>query len=156
MKRHAEKNGQAMIEFLVGLVGILVLVLALSQITTIVDSDMTSMLNARMDVAEDLINSSISRPPPVYDPAASYDVLDQNINVNANGAYAEFQQNYSQSARADGFEYLRNGTDPLDAMMGSQKGHTVEVESELMRSVFGRSSISLRHEVWMPPWDDLL
>lgn len=144
-----------MVEFLVGLLGILVLVLALSQIATIVNHDMDSILNARMDVAEDLLNSSSSRPNPTYDPAASYAELNQNINVNADGAYAGFRADYPQTARDDGFQYLRSGTDPLDTMMGSQKGHSVQVESKLMQDVFGRSSISLRHEVWMPPWDDL-
>ena len=144
-----------MIEFLVGLVGILVLILALNQIAIIVDSDMTNILNARMDVAEDLINSSISRPNPTYDPALSYTELDRNINVNSDGRYAGIQSDYAQSARDDGFQYLRNGTDPLDQMMGSEKGHSVQVQSRLLQDTFGRSSISLRHAVWMPPWDDL-
>jgi len=149
------KSGQAMVEFMIGLVGILVLVLGLNQIATIVSNDFESILNARMDVAEDLLASSYSTPDGSYDPEASYTELNQNINVGADGAYATFQENYPQQDRNDGFEYLRGGQDPLDTMVGSEKGHSVEIESRLMQKVLGRSAISLSHEVWMPPWDDL-
>lgn len=144
-----------MVEFLVGLVGVLVLILGLSQIGTIVAYDFESILNARMDVAEDLIASSYSSPPDVYDPATSYAELNQNINANADGAYEGFQDDYPQSARTDGFGYLRNGQEPLDTMVGAEKGRSIEIESRLMQKVLGRSSILLKHEVWMPPWDDL-
>ena len=144
-----------MVEFMIGLVGILVLVLGLNQIATIVSYDFESILNARMDVAEDLLASSYSTPDGSYDPVASYAELNQNINVGADGAYARFQENYPQDDRNDGFEYLRSGEEPLGIMMGSEKGHSVEIESRLMQKVLGRSAISLSHEVWMPPWDDL-
>ncbi len=144
-----------MVEFMIGLVGILVLVLGLNQIATIVSHDFESILNARMDVAEDLLASSYSTPDGSYDPESSYAELNQNINENADGAYARFQENYPQKDRSDGFEYLRSGEEPLTIMMGSEKGHSVEIESRLMQKVLGRSVISLRHEIWMPPWDDL-
>lgn len=149
------KNGQAMIELLVGLVGILVLVLALSHVATLVNDDFESILNARMDVAEDMLASSYSRPEQSYDPRASYAELNRNININSSGDYEGFQSSYPQSARDDGFEYLRSGQDPLNVMSGSKKSSSVQVESALMQEVFGRSSIRLEHEVWMPPWDDL-
>jgi hypothetical protein len=149
------KSGQAMVEFLIGLVGIIVLVLGLNQIAMIVSSDFESMLNARMDVAEDLINQSTTTADNSYDPSVSYAELNLSVNVNADGGYVRFQETYPQDQRNDGFEFLRNGNDPLNTMMGSEKGHAIAIESRLMRKVLGRSSIMLHHQIWMPPWDDL-
>jgi hypothetical protein len=149
------KNGQAMIEFMVGLVGILVLVLALSHVATLVNDDFESILNARMDVAEDLLASSYSTPEQSYDPRGSYDELNRNVNINSSGDYERFQADYPQRVRDDGFEYLRNGQDPLSVMSGSSKSSSVQIDSALMQDVFGRSSLRLSHEAWMPPWDDL-
>lgn len=155
MENQTGKNGQAMLEFLIGLVGIMVLILALNQVAALVSHDFESILNARMDVAEDLLSSSYSPPPGAYDPRASYAELNQNINVNSDGNYVRFLSEYPQGAREDGFGYLHSGTDPLDKMVGAEQESSVQVESSLMQKVFGRGSINLMHEVWMPPWDDL-
>ncbi len=144
-----------MVELLVGLVGILVLILGLSQISTLVANDFDSMFGAREDAGEKLLASSTTHAASSYDPSVSYLELDMNVNVNAGGAYARFVEDYPQSDRADGFEYLRSGSDPLSTMSGAKGGHSVEIESRLMRKVLGRSSILLNHEVWMPPWDEL-
>ncbi len=145
-----------MVELLVGLVGILVLVLGLNQIATLVSADFENIFGARENVADDMLASSTTSAPAPYDPSASYLELDPNINENGGGrTYEWFQENYPRNTRADQFEYLRNGGDPLNVMMGAQGGHSVEIESRLMRKVFGRSAILLSHEVWMPPWDDL-
>jgi len=145
-----------MVELLVGLVGILVLILGLNQIANIVAHDFDNMFDAREEVADDMLSSSTTSAPAPYDPSSSYLELDLNINANATGRnYAWFQENYPRQTRTDQFEYLRNGGDPLHVMMGAQGQHSVEVESGLMRKIFGRSSILLSHEVWMPPWDDL-
>lgn len=156
MAMNRSKNGQAMVELLAGLIGILVLILGLSQISTIVSNDFDSMFGAREDVAQDLLASSTSHAAGSYDPSASYTVLEQNIIQNASGrTYAWFLENYSQSERADGFGFLRGGGDPLSTMAGAERGSSIEIESRLMRDVLGRSAILLNHEVWMPPWDDL-
>lgn len=145
-----------MVELLVGLVGILVLVLGLNQIATIVSYDFENIFGARENAADKLLASSSSSAPSPYDPSVSYLELDPNINKNGGGrTYEWFQENYPRSIRTDRFEYLRSGSDPLGIMMGAQGGHSVEIESRLMRKVLGRSAILLSHEVWMPPWDDL-
>ena len=156
MTQNRSKNGQAMVEFLVGLVGILVLVLGLNQIANIVAYDFDNIFGVRENIADDLLASSTTFAPASYDPSSSYLELDPNINENEGGrTYEWFQENYPRNERTDQFEYLRNGGDPLGVMMGAQGGHTIEIESRLMQKVLGRSSILLTHEVWMPPWDDL-
>lgn len=155
MAMNASKNGQAMVELLVGLVGILVLILGLSQISTLVANDFDSMFGAREDAAEKLLASSTSHAAGSYNPSASYLELDMNVNVTAGGAYARFIEAYPQGDRIDGFEFLRSGSDPLSSMSGAKGGHSVEIESQLMREVLGRSAILMNHEVWMPPWDEL-
>lgn len=145
-----------MVELLVGLVGIIVLVLGLNQIAVIVSYDFESIFGARENVAADFLSMSTSSAPAPYDPSTSYEVLNESFNKNASGrSYISLQESYPRSTRTDQFEYLQNGADPLNVMLGAQGGHSIEIESRLMQKILGRSAILLNHEVWMPPWDDL-
>lgn len=153
------KNGQAMIEFMMGLVGIVILLLGLDLVAHIVSLDFETIYNARIDVAEDLISGSttaVGASGAGYDPSDSLGVLNANINGNSSGAYENYQGTYPQMARTDGFAFLAQNSDPLDQnMVGSEKGSSIDITSTLMRQILGRSSINIDNAVWMPPLGDL-
>ena len=153
MKTKKNKSGQALIEFMVGLIGIIVLVLGLSYIGRFVAIDCKNFLEVRTDVADDMLASRGSAPNGMYDPAGSYLYLSQNINQNNN--YSSLRSRYPQQTRADRFGFLSGGNDPLRVMIGSGKGEEVPITSPLMQRMLGRTKISPYQEFWMPMWDDL-
>ena len=153
MKTKKNKSGQALIEFMVGLIGIIVLVLGLSYIGRFVAIDCKNFLEVRMDVADDMLASRGSTPNGVYNPAGSYFYLSHNINKN--NRYSSLRSWYPQQARRDRFEFLSDGGDPLRIMIGSGKGEEVPITSPFMQRMLGRTKISPYQEFWMPMWDDL-
>jgi len=154
MRAKKQKEGQAMVEFMVGLIGILVLILALSYIGRFVAIDCKNFLEVRSTVAENMLNSRSSSARSSYDPAGSYLYLSQSINKE-NG-YSGLRSLYPQQVRTDRFRFLSDGDDPLHVMIGSGKGKKVPITSPLMQKVLGRSEIFPYQEFWMPMWDDLL
>ena len=153
-----KKDGQAMIEFMMGLVGIVILLLGLELVAHVAVMDFEDVFNARTDVAEDLVNGAYSSPGSSasgFNPSDSIGVLDVNINGNSGGAYEDYQAAYPQSARPDGFAFLAQGGNPLDQMAGSDKGGRIAITSPLMQQILGRSSIRVENAVWMPPLGDL-
>lgn len=153
--KHSSKDGQAMIELSVGMVVILILMLGMSQIAEIVSYDFESILNARMDVAEDLINSTTQEALSLYNPTLNFMELNNNINLNAQKTYADYESEFPQQERQNQFEYLSNGENPLTSMAGASKGTSIEIESTIMQDALERSSIQLNHESWLPAWDGL-
>jgi hypothetical protein len=153
--RISPKSGQAMIEFLVGLVGVVILLLGLELIANIVYQDVDTIFQARIDVAEDMVAGSTQNTgaSSAYDPSASYDELD--ININSSGEYEMYQSDYPQTERGDGFQFLRENGDPLETMVGAEKGDSIGIPSQLMRQILGRSDVQIENSVWMPQWDGL-
>ena len=150
------RSGQAMIEFLLGLVGIIFLMLGLHQMALIVHEDFDSLIGSRQEVAEIVARSgggSASFPDSgVYRPAGQfYGTLLGNILYQE--GYIQTLEAFQRSDRNDGFEPVT--ADPLSRMIGVRGGSNIEVESSLMRKLIG-DSIRIDNQVWMPPWDDLL
>jgi len=148
------KEGQAMVEFMVGLIGILMLILGLSYIGRFVAIDCANFLDVRMAVAEDMRISRPSSANGVYNPNMSYSCLGQNINRDS--LYSSLRGRYPQQERLDRFDFLSGGDDPLQTMIGSKKGESIPITSPLMQKMLGRKKVSPYQEFWMPMWDDLL
>jgi hypothetical protein len=152
------KSGQAIIEFMIGLVGIMILVLGLSQIAQIVNEDIENMFAARESVAEDLLNrnqGNYNGDLPV-DTANIYNAMQTSIDPD--GTYSGFRSLYPADAeREDRMAEIWNGGDPLKDMVGSEPTpRTIPISSPFFQKAMGRSSIQVNNVVYMPPWDDLM
>lgn len=145
-----------MVEFLVGLVGILFLMLGLHQIAVIVHEDFDSLIGSRQEVAEALVQGSRGTASysanNTYNPAGDfYGQLRGNILYD--DEYGDMLAQYQHAERKNGFEPLEG--DPLSDMVGVEGGRTIHVESGLMRRLVG-AGIRIDNQVWMPPWTDLM
>jgi len=154
MKTKNRKEGQAVVEFMVGLIGILILILGLSYIARFVSIDCKNFLEVRARVAEDMLYSRSTTTSSLYDPSVSLLYLSQNINKQ-NG-YSNLRSRYPQQSRTDRFRFLSDGEDPLRTMIGTGKGKKVPITSPLMQKVLGKKELFPYQEFWMPMWDDLL
>ncbi|MCF7849211.1 MAG: hypothetical protein K9M45_10190 [Kiritimatiellales bacterium] len=157
MKHKESRDGQAMIEFMIGLIGIMILLLALNQVASIVYNDFKTIYSAREEVADKLVDmqpgSASYDESQSYDPSPSIDEL--AINISGEGSYENFLGSYP-SDRPDGFGFLWSGEDPLRNMTGSQKSSAIAVTAPLFKKLLGRDSIKINNAAWMPPWDDLM
>lgn len=144
-----------MVEFLVGLVGVVFLVLGLHQIMQIVVFDLDSLIGSRDEVAEALTTGSGGTSydaSGAYSPDAGfYNLLRGSLAYD--NEYAYYFDNYKETPSVDGFETLDGN--PLEGVVGAEGGHTIPVESPLMRQLLG-SGIRIENSVWMPVWDDLM
>ena len=157
MKRSTSRSGQAMVEFLLGLTGIMVILMALNLAASIVYNDFITIYSAREEVADNLVagvvSSSAYGTSQSYDATTTVDALRQAI-VDDSG-YENFIEDYSTGTR-DGFAFLSDGADPLATMTGSQKSSSIDVTAPLFQRILGRSHVNINNAVWMPPWDDLM
>lgn len=143
-----------MVEFLIGLVGLLVLMLGLFQLVGFVDEDFESLLGSREQVARTLTGRSSgggasASGAATYQDEGFYDYFQEFIRYEDYSAYME-----PYVLSRVGFEAAVDD-DPMDTMVGFEDGKSVDVESGLMRRVMGER-MTVRNEVWMPSWDDLL
>lgn len=149
------KNGQAMVEMLLGLVAIMVLLLGIDLIANIVYYDFTTIYSAREEVADSLIAESAgtSGGSSSYDfDAVRGDFMDA---VNPSGGLLS-QLKLFPGDRENQFDFMWDGSNPLEDLVGAEKGSSTPVTSPLMRKIVGRSSLSINNAVYMPPWEDLM
>ncbi len=154
--RRKSKSGQAMVEFLVGLVGVLLLVVGMYQIVVIVDRDFDSLIGSREEVAEQLTGTGGSSGGASYGDASSYEVPGDFYGefLGTIQYHDEYQDLLDlQADPIDGYEPV--ASDPMRDMIGSEGGSSIPVESGMLRRFLG-SEIVIRNEVWMPSWDDLM
>ena len=144
-----------MVEFMLGLVSVMVLILGINQIASIVYYDFITIYSAREEVADALINQSAGTATgsSVYD----FSSLEEEFKtaLNNNGDLQSKLDEYPTD-RSNQFEFLWTGDDPLEDLTGSQKASTIPVTSSLFQKVIGRGSITIDNGVYMPPWEDLL
>lgn len=150
----ASKNGQAMIEFLLGLVAIMMLLLGVNLIATIVYYDFTTIYSAREDVADRLIarSAATSGGSSAYD----FGTLDEQFQVALDSDALKGQLDEYPADRENQFDFVWGESNPLQDMVGSERGSSSPITSPLMQKVLGRSSITINNAVYMPPWEDLL
>ena len=153
--KHTRKSGQAMVEFLIGLVGLLFIMLGLFQMVIVVDEDFDSLIGAREQVARQLTGTGGASAD--YSTATQYEAQ--------GGFYNQFLDNIQytdaytralalQDDPRDGFEVAAEG-DIMSTMVGFEDGQAIDVESAMLGRVIG-DRIRTRNMVWMPPWDDLM
>jgi len=150
------RSGQAMVEFMVGLVGILFLMVGLFQITRITVEDFETILDAREEVADLLVNSSAAGD---YGGSQRYlpstDFYPQLFGNIRHDTICEYMAEYNSPEEIDGFSFFHSSDDPLANMAGVQKTSRINVES-LMTRLLGKNTITIQNAVWMPVWDDLM
>ena len=153
---YSSKSGQAMAEFLVGLVGIVILVLGLNLVMQIVLADFDSLIGSRDEVAESL---TLGTSGMAYDGAGAYqpqgrffDRLQENIRYGVE--YTDYLEGYKQTPSADGFAPVAS-SDPLADVVGARGATTIPIESDIMQNMIG-TRIQINNAVWMPTWDDLM
>ncbi|WP_372797887.1 hypothetical protein [Pontiella sp.] len=154
MRTANSRSGQALIEFMLGLVGIMVLVLGINLIAGIVDNDFTTILSAREAVADSLINQSSGSAggSSTYD----FDSLeDQFIEaLNPSSELKSWLEAYPGD-RENQFEFLWEGDNPLQDLVGSEISSSTPVTSPLFQKVIGRTAVTINNAAYMPPWEDL-
>lgn len=157
MKRMDSRSGQAMVEFLLGLTGIIVILMALNLAASIVYNDFNTIYSAREEVADNLVagvvSSSAYNENQSYDPSTSIEALREAIIEDSE--YDTFIEDYS-TGTPDGFAFLSEGSDPLSNMTGVQKSSSIDVTAPLFQRILGRASVNINNAVWMPPWEDLM
>jgi hypothetical protein len=156
INKYTSKNGQAMVEFMLGLVTIMILLMGLNQIAAIVFYDFTTVISAREEVADHLISK-----------AAGTDAVGSDI-YNFNSIESFFQSSINPddelssemssdpSGRGNQFSFLWEGNNPLQEMTSSDKSATIAVTAPLFQRVIGRSTVQINNAVYMPPWESYL
>jgi len=153
MKRSSE--GQAMIEFLIGLVAIIILMLGINQIASIVYNDFTTIYSAREEVADGLMSyaAGTSSGSDLYEFGSLGE--DFSLAINPQNALSDQLDSYP-AERENQFAFVWDNSNPLQDLTGSEKGSTIPVSSSFFQRMIGRSSITINNAVYMPPWEDLL
>lgn len=155
MRKLKFRKGQAMIEMLLGLVGIMVLILGIDLIANIVYYDFTTIYSAREEVADNLMaySAGTSGGSSTYNFDAVDDDFEQALNP---GGDLEGELSAYPGGRENAFEFLWTGENPLSELAGSEKASSTPITSTWMQRVTGRSSVSIQNAIYMPPWEDLL
>lgn len=172
------RSGQAMAEFLVGLVGIMLLVVGLQQISIISKSSFDAHVNARTRLAEQLID-------PMSDYTGEYifvDTVDKGPDEKLyTGDDRIVEGDDSFFTEGDGFLDLVNYYDLSGTLLDydmEDPYHRMEDSSFLelsesfsmyygmdiqevevvpfLRKVVGRDYIELQREAWIPSWGKLM
>ena len=145
-----------MIEFMLGLVAIMILLMGLNQVASIVFNDFETIISAREQVADDLMDGAAgtdSVGSDIYDIDAIEGELQESMNPD--GDLEDELENYP-SGRENQFSFLWEGDNPLQEMTSSEKSSSIDVTAPLLRKILGRSTVQINNAVYMPPWEDLL
>lgn len=143
-----------MVELLLGLVSIMVLLLGIELIARIVYYDFITIYSAREEVAADLMAQSTGTSgTSTYD----WDTVDQLFEdaLNNNNTLQSKLDEYPGD-RENAFDFLWDGDNPLQEMIGSERASSTPVTSPVLQDLIGRSSVNIENAIYMPPWEDLL
>lgn len=157
-----KKNGQAIIEFVVGLIAMLVLFAGLYQLGLLAHAHTEIMINAREDVAEDFFMPVVNMEPPNY--IAAWNDGDDEVNYSADDESTEGNIG-AVSAGITVFAHPNElaqhvGPNPVSAanvapdllMHGMQSGYdsvTVDVLPAVQNLLYAEESIELECKVWL-------
>jgi hypothetical protein len=149
------REGQALIEFLLGLVAIMILVLGINLIAGTVYNDFITIYSAREEVADSLVSESAgtSGGSSTYD----FSTLKQEFTdaLNPSGTLESKLDEYPGD-RENQFDFLWEGDDPLEDLVGSQITSTTPITSPFFQKILGRNSVVIQNAIYMPPWHDLM
>ena len=174
----SSRSGQAMAEFLVGLVGIMLLVVGLQQISIISRKSFEAHVNVRTQLAEQLAD-------PMADYSGDYvfvATVDKGLDQkNYTGDDRIVEGDDGLFTEGNGFLDLVNYYDISGYLLGhdledpyhrlddssflilsesfsmyyAQDNQQVEIVP-FLRKVVGRDTIELKREAWMPSWGNLM
>ena len=150
------KSGQAMVEFLLGLVGIMFIVLALELIGSFVVEDFEAMSDARTEAAQAVVNGSTSSTgasrSSFYDDLL-YGVVGSGIKyTSVAGLMEAYPSRYTD---ANGYEEVAEGN-PISDLCGGMETIAVPVEAAAYQKVLGKAFVCKTNVMWIPPRVDLL
>lgn len=161
------KNGQAIVEFVVGIVAVVILVAGMVQIGLLTKAHCDVMGEARKSAAEKAVDDEVETSPDYVGSVQdggdtnNYTADDEFPDGNTSDlqsrllAYAnpnELQDNLDDNPLTDAFN------DPTKVMTGLVKGDsskTVTLETAIQNMVTGADSIDVKSEVWMVSIGDL-
>jgi hypothetical protein len=157
-----KRNGQAMVEFMVAIIAVLVLFAGLVQVGLLSKADTDVMVKARALAGEDVVNPTAGEPAPDYisertkgDDDVSYSVDDESSDGDA----FEFQNNIVGYAH-NGDLFARVGpnlvtdllANPFNVMNGMVQGESskdVPLLPVIRDMVYADESIKVKRTVWM-------
>lgn len=150
----SSKCGQAMVEFLIGLVGVMLLLLGLNQIAAIVYQDFITIYSAREEVADHLMTLNPGNgQDSVYDMASLEEEFETAINP---GSALSSQLGLYPSDRSNQFDFLWEERNPLQELSSSEKGSSIAISAPILQRITGRGALQINNAVYMPPWEDLM
>ncbi|MBN2703463.1 MAG: hypothetical protein JXR23_04555 [Pontiellaceae bacterium] len=149
-----------MVEFLLGLIGILVIVLSLELMSSFVVEDFDSMYDVRTEAARSLVynsggtvDGSTANSQSYASSVLFYHTLLDDIQYDR---MKSLQSTYPpRHEEVNGFDIVAVG-DPLSDLVGVASPASVPVQTSFMRKALGRDRIRKVNSVWVPPWDDLM
>jgi hypothetical protein len=161
--RPLKKNGQAIIEFVVGLIAVLVLFAGLYQLGLLAQAHTEVMINAREEAAENVITPKLNLKQAPYisswndgDDEVSYSADDESINGNIGAVSAGIvvfahPEALGQSVGPNSISALAMAPNLL--MNNMQSGHDSSGPIKLLPAVqnllYAAESIELECEVWL-------
>ena len=145
-----------MLEFMLGLVAIMILLMGLNQIASIVYYDFTTIVSAREEVADDLVSRSPGTEAIGSD-LYNFDTVRPyfQTGLNPNNELASELSSYP-SDRENQFDFLWNNDNPLQEMTSAEKSSSIPVTAPLFQRVIGRGTVQIGNAVYMPPWESYL
>ncbi len=175
------RSGQAMAEFLVGLVGIMLLVVGLQQVSIVSQKSFEAYANVREDLAVQLTDSMERYTgeflfAETVDPGADGKNYtgDDRIVVGDNSFYTdgngfleyvgypgadEIGDRLDEYGLIDPYSEL-NDSSVSDLSKKFRMHHAIARQPveilPFLRKVLGRETINIQHEAWMSSWDGLM
>lgn len=143
-----------MIEFLLGLVAIVILMLGINLIASIVHFDFLTIYSAREEVADKLMDQVAGSAGS----SSEYDFgsLQEQFSTALNSGEMNSQLDAYPGERNNQFSFIWENSNPLQDVIGAEKSSSSPVTSSLMQKVLGRTTININNGAYMPPWEDLL
>lgn len=144
-----------MIEFMLGLVAVMLLLMGLNQVASIVFYDFTTIISAREEVADHLMDKnpgSSSVGSDIYNITAIKDEL--QAAINRDDELVSWTEAHP-SDRENQFDFLWESYNPLQEMTSSEKSSSIAVTAPLFQRLLGRNTVQINNAVYMPPWEDL-
>lgn len=168
----AARGGQAMIEFLVGLVAVLVLIAGLLQVAELTMKHTDAMVEARLDAGETALSGLFPLSNPDY--IESWNEGPDQIryttdDASSRGGSSEFTDSIANRAAADdagwaiinaaggNIPVLHEHPDPVSffGLVKAESEDTVSLIPAIRELVYRAETIRIRSEVWMTGTGDL-
>lgn len=167
MQQRAQRNGQAMVEFIVALVSIVVLAAGLLQLTSLMLAQSRTMVEARGDAGEAAVQpaAALSDPEFIKDWENGYDMVPYTVDdeVIESAAESSFRNLFvERAAPSTGWDFVEQSpSDRISTMrtllspatqfglVDGSAAETVALMPAVRSLLYDAESITLRSKVYM-------